>query len=96
MSTVAETTFQITKLHLSIVSLSTKDSVNLAKQLNEGLKRSVFWNEYKSKIETKEAHDQTLARFPLDASFQGVNKLFVLTFENTNNDNNKVERNSHR
>ena len=33
-----------TKLHVPIVTLSTKDSANLAKQLNEGFKRSVYWN----------------------------------------------------
>ena len=45
-----ETTFQITstKLYVPIVTLSTKDNVNLIKQLNEGFKRSVYWNEYKS------------------------------------------------
>ena len=32
------------KLHVPIVTLSTKDSANLTKQLNEGLKRSVYWN----------------------------------------------------
>ena len=30
------------KLHIPIVTLSTKDSENLAKQLNEGFKRSVY------------------------------------------------------
>ena len=30
------------KLHVSVVTLSTKDSTNLAKQLNEGFKRSVY------------------------------------------------------
>ena len=28
---------------------------HLIKQLNEGFKRSVYWNEHKSKIESKEA-----------------------------------------
>ena len=68
----------------------------MTKQLNEGFKRSVYWNEYKLKIETKPANGQTLTRFPLDASFQGVNRLFVLAFDNTNNGPNKVERNSHK
>ena len=46
-----QTTFKITstKLHVSIFTLSTKDNVHLIKQLNEGFKRSVYWNEYKSK-----------------------------------------------
>ena len=93
-----EATFKITstKSYVPIVPLSTKDNVNLTKQINEGFKRSVYWNEYKSKIETKEAHDQTITSFPLDASFQGVNRLFVLAFDNTNNGDNKIERDSHR
>ena len=85
-----------TKLYVPIVTLSTKDNVNLTKQLNERFKRSVYWNECKSKIETKDADDNNASRFPLDASFQGVNGLFVLAFDNTNNGDNKVERNSHR
>ena len=50
-----ETTFQIrsTKFYVPVVTLSTKDNVNLTKQLEEGFKRSVYWNGYKPKIETK-------------------------------------------
>ena len=79
-----ETTFKITstKLYVPIVTLSTKDNVNLTKQLNEGFKRSVYWNDYKSKIETKEADANNLKRFPL-------------SFDNTNDGDNKVERDSH-
>ena len=51
-----ETTFQITsaKLYIPVVTLSTKDNVNLTKQLNEGFKRSVYLNKYKSNIEQKQ------------------------------------------
>ena len=75
------------------------------KKLNEGFKRSVYWNEYKSKIETKTADNNNVTRFPLDASFQGVHRLFVLAFNNTtqnvagnpiNNTTNRVQRDSHR
>ena len=88
-----------------IVTLSTKDNVNLTKQLNKGFKRSVYWNEYKSKIETKDLDNDNITRFPLDASFQGVNRLFVLVFNNTsqnvannpiNNTPNSVQRDSYR
>ena len=93
-----ETTLKIisTKLYVTVVTLSTNDNVNLTNQLNEGFKRSVYWNEYKSKIEAKEADANNLKRFPLDASFQGVNRLVVIAFDNTNIGNNKVERDSHR
>ena len=75
-----ETTFKITstKLYVPVVTLSTKDNVSLTKQLNEGFKRSVYWNEYKSKIETKNLDNNNVTRFLLDAPFQGVYRLFVL------------------
>ena len=40
-----ETAFKMTstKLYVPIVTLSTKDNVNLIKQLNEGFKRSDHW-----------------------------------------------------
>ena len=42
-----EATFKITitKLYVPIVTLSTEDNVNLTKQLNEGFKRSAYFNE---------------------------------------------------
>ena len=48
------------------------------------------------KYKQKKANYQTLTRFPLDASFQGVNRLFVLAFNNTDGNANQVESNSHR
>ena len=45
-----QVTFKVTdtKLYVPIVSLSTKDNTNLTKQLNEGFKRTIYWNRYKS------------------------------------------------
>ena len=93
-----ETTFQITSttLYVPVVTLSTKDNVNLAKQLNEGFKRSVYWNEYRSKIETKTDDNKNVTIFPLDASFEWVNRLSVFAFNNINNNAHKVEKDSHR
>ena len=93
-----ETKFQITstKLYVPVVTLSTKDNESLTKQLDEGFKRSVCWNEYKSKTETKAADDNNITKFPLDASFQRVNRLFVLAFDNTENGDKKVKRDCHR
>ena len=67
------------KLHVPIVTLSTKDSTNLTKQLNEGFKRFVYWNSYETKpakvIEKGKNIDELL-----NASFQGVKRLFVLVY----------------
>ena len=76
-----ETTFEITstKLYVPIMTLSTKDNVNLTKQLNEGFKRPVYWNEYKSKIEKKQANDHFLQDFPLMLLFkESIDSFFLL------------------
>ena len=84
-SVTGNTTFKITnkKLYVPIVTLSTKDNVKLSKQLNEGLKRLAYWNEYETKIESKNLNNGNPTRFYFDASFQGVKRLFVLAFNNT-------------
>ena len=79
MSTIADATFKITntKLYIVIVTLSSKDNVKLVKLLEEGFKRSVHWNEYQTKMETKNLDNNittNLTRFPLDAPFQWVRR----------------------
>ena len=91
-----DTTFKInTKLYVPIVTLSSKDNVKLLKPLR-GFKRPVYWNEYQTKIETRNSDYNNLTRFPLDASFQGVRQLFVLAFDNTDKGGKKAKRNSRR
>ena len=68
-----------TKLHVPIVTLSTKDSANLAKQLNEGFKRSVYWNSYETKPAKVIEQGKNIYEL-LNASFQGVKRLFVLAY----------------
>ena len=102
-----EITFKVTstKFYTPILTLSTKDNVNLTKRLNEEFKRSVYCNKYKSKTEIKDLSNDNITRFPVDASFQGVNRLLALAFNNTtqdvagnpiNNTANRVLRDSHR
>ena len=67
------------KLHVPIVTLSTKDSANLAKQLNEGFKRSVYWNSYETKPAKVIEQGKNIYEL-LNASFQGVKRLFVLAY----------------
>ena len=67
------------KVHVPIVTLSTKDSANLTKQLSEGFKRSVYWNSYKTKPAKVIEQGKNLYEL-LNASFQGVKRLFVLAY----------------
>ena len=95
ISTIANTTFKVanTKLYVPIVTLSSKDNLKLVKPLEEEFKRPVYWNEYQTKVESRNLDKNSLARFSLDVSFQGVRRLFVLAFDN--NGAKKVERNGH-
>ena len=90
-----DTTFQITntKLYALIVTLSTEDNVKLTKRLNEGFKRSIYWNEYKAEIDSKDPDNNSPLRIYPDVSFQAVKRLFVLAFDDTDNGDKKVERN---
>ena len=67
------------KLHVPIVTLSTRDSANLRKQLNKGFKRSVYWNSYETKPAKVIEQGKNIYEL-LNASFQGVKRLFVLAY----------------
>ena len=76
-------------LHVPIVTLSTKDSANLAKQLNEEFKRSVYWNSYETKPEKVIEQGKSIYEL-LNASFQGVTRLFVLAYFIAENGNKEA------
>ena len=67
------------KLHVPIVTLSTKDNVNLTKQLSNGFKRSVFWSSYQT-ILAKVINKGTNIYELLSAKLQGVRRLFVFAY----------------
>ena len=69
-----------TKLYVSVVTLSTQDIAKLLKQLKSSFKRIINWNKYESSPK-KYAQNRYLNHL-INPSLQGVNKLFVLSFEN--------------
>ena len=77
------------KLHVPIVTLSTKGSANLTKQLNEGFKRSVYWNSYETKPAKVIEQGKNIYEL-LNASFQGVKRLFVLAYFIAENENDEA------
>ena len=86
--------FEITdaKLYVPIVTLSAEDNAKLSKILSEGFKRFVHWNKYKV-IDNivvsinNNNNEEKYVRERLDASYQGVKRLFVLAYDNTAGDN---------
>ena len=73
--------FQIndTKLYVSVVTLLNQENIKLLKQLESGFKRTINWNKYLAKT-TNQARNRYLD-YLIYSSFQGVNRLFLLSFE---------------
>ena len=80
------TTFAITdaKFYVPVVTLKIEDNTKLSKLLSKGFKRSIYWNEYKVIPNINYAENEYI-RDRLDASIQGVNRLFVLPYMRGNN-----------
>ena len=68
-----------TNLYVPVVTLSIQDNAKLLPQLKSDFKRTTSWNKYLSKPELL-AQNQNLNHL-VEPSFQGVNRLFVLAFE---------------
>ena len=69
-----------TKLYVPVVTLSTKENTKLLQQLKSGFKRVINWNKYLSKPELLAQNPNF--NYLVEPSFQGVNRFFVLAFEN--------------
>ena len=75
-------TFAITdsNLYVPVVTLSSQDNSKLLPQSKNGFKRTITWNKYLAKPEL--LAQNTNLNHLIEPSFQGVNRLFVLAFEN--------------
>ena len=71
-----------TKLYVPVVTLSTKNNEKLLQPLKSGFKKAISWNKYESSIKT--LSQNRYLNYLINPSFQGVNRLFVLSFENKN------------
>ena len=69
----------MTNLYVPVVTLTTEDNSKLLPQLKDGFKRTINWNKYliKPELLAQNANFYHL----IEPSFQGVNRLFVLAFE---------------
>ena len=69
-----------TKLYVPVVTLSIEGNAKLLQQLKSGFKITIGWNKYLWKPEWL-AENPNLNHL-VEPSFQGVNGIFVLGFEN--------------
>ena len=74
-----------TKLYVPVVTISTQDNAKLLEQLISGFKRKINWNKYQPKVSTERQNYYLdyfkISRSKIDPSFQGINRLFILSFE---------------
>ena len=69
-----------TKLYVPVITLSTQDNAELLQQSKSGFKKITNWNKYESSIKTY--GQNRYLNHSINPSFHGVNRLFVLSFEN--------------
>ena len=65
---------------LLLITLSTEDDVKLLKKLESAFKRTINWNKYRTELKT--LPQNRYLNYLTDSSFQRVNRLIVLPFEN--------------
>ena len=81
-----ETHFMITSntLYISVVTLSISDNIKFLENLNQGFQRTKFCNKHRSEITTKPKNNNL--DYMIHPKFRNVNRLFVLSFKNSDND----------
>ena len=67
------------KLYVLIVTLSTEDNAKLSILSSKGFKGPVYWVKYKT-ITNKKYDENVYIRERLDASYEGVKRLFILAY----------------
>ena len=79
-------TFQINrcKLYVPVVTLSVNDNMEFLENTNQGFKRTISWNKYRSEIATQLKNN--LVDYLIDPKFINFNIFFVLLFKNGNDD----------
>ena len=87
------------KRYVSIVTLSAEDNAKLSNLSGDGFKRLVYWNKCKvilnKIVEIAANNEEKYIRVLLDSSYQGVKRLFLLAYNNTEG-NNQVSIDSFR
>ena len=68
-----------TKFYVPVVTLSTQDNKKLFQKLKLDFKGTINWNKYQSKVTIHAPYPYL--EFLTDSRFQGINILFVLSFE---------------
>ena len=72
------------KSYAPVVTLSIDDNIKFLKNIKQGFKRTISWKKYRSKITTQPKNNNL--DYLMDPTFRNINRLFVLSFKNGDND----------
>ena len=64
--------------------MSVNDNIKFLENINQGFKRTISWNKYRSGITTQTKNNNL--DYLIDPLFRNINRLFVLSFKNGNDD----------
>ena len=64
--------------------MSIHDNIKLLENIKQGFKRAISWNKYRSQITTQPKNNNL--DYLIDPTFRNINRLFVLSFKNDNDD----------
>ena len=72
------------KLYVPVVTLSINDNITFLENIKQGFKRTISWKKHRSEI-TTQAKNNNLD-YLIDPTFRNINRLFVLSFKNNDDD----------
>ena len=78
-----------TQNYFSCCKFIKKNNQNLSKLLSKDFKRSLYWNEYKTKSESKNMSNEY--RHLFKSNFLGGNRLFVLVYSSQNGNSKRFK-----
>ena len=82
--TGASFTITSTKIYVPIVTFSMNNNIKFLENIKQGFKRTISWNRYRSEI-IAQLKNKNLD-YLMDPTFRYINRLFVLSFKNGEND----------
>ena len=71
-----------------MVNLSVNDNIKFLENINQEFKRTISWNEYRSKTITHPKSNNLICM--IDPIFRNINILFALSYKNDNNDPKEI------
>ena len=79
--------FQINNayFYVPVATLSINDNIKYLKNINQGFKRTISQNKYRSKITTEPKNNNNLD-YLIDPTFRNINRLFAVSFKNGDDD----------